>query len=142
MYDAENACWYTDHGYEISVRDLKEQLQEHISKDGKLCISCDSVITSHKRVFSSSLILCGVAQRKDKFFWLRRNVSALHFDNPNQIMLKEAYGSLEVALWIVEDFPHAKIEIRVDLSSSPKAESFRQTFSKILEKSGFGFSVP
>ena len=142
MYDAENACWYTDHGYEISVRDLKEQLGQHIFNKGKLRISCDSSVAGQKWVFSSSLCLYGAVQQKERFFWYRRNISALQFDNPNQRMLKEAYSSLGVALWVVEDFPNAEIEIRIDLSSHAKAESFRETFSEMIEKSGFDFSVP
>ena len=141
MHETEHSCWYTEHGYEISVHDIKHQLGNHIANSGKLFISCSSRIVEHKLVFSSALCLYGRPQEEEQTFVYHRNLSTSKFDNTNQRMFKEAYNALGVALWIADDFPHADIEIQIDLSSNDQAEHFRQTFSQMIENAGFDFSV-
>ncbi len=126
MHEAEVVSWHTGSGYQISLLDLKDEIKKHISDDGELFIGCDSYLAHDKCVFAIALCTHGAkTQSGGRYYWYRRNIRAEKYKNFSLRMFQEAYNSLGLALWVVEQFPDAKIEIHIDISSNPKEKSFK-----------------
>ena len=140
MHEAEIVSWYTGTGYEITLQDLKNQLEKHISDNGKLFIGCDSFLTSNSCVFANAICLHGAdSQAGGRYFWYRRNIRAKKYQNLSLRMFQEAYSSLGIGLWLIEAFPEAKIEIHIDISSSPGEKTFKYKDALAGMVKGAGF---
>ena len=144
MYEAESVRWYTDHGYEISLADLKALLAKHILGGGRIFIGCDSNVITDECVFSCTLCLHGPDESsKTTGFGYRRTISAPKYNDFNLRMFQEAYNALGLALWVVGCFPEAKIQIHIDISSDKKDQriEFQQSLSKMINDAGFDCKI-
>ena len=140
MHEAEIVSWYTGNGCKISLNDLKEQLENHILDNGKLFIGCDSFLTAGSCVFANAICLHGAeGQVGGRYFWYRRNIRAEKYKNLSLRMFQEAYNSLGIGLWLIEAFPQAKIEIHIDISSSPDGKTFKYKDALAGMVKGAGF---
>tara|TARA_B100000073_G_scaffold323807_1_gene306187 strand:+ start:725 stop:1219 length:495 start_codon:yes stop_codon:yes gene_type:complete len=140
VHEAEIVSWFTGSGYEISLDELKKQLKEHILDNGTLFIGCDSFLTNGGCVFANAICLHGAeSQPGGRYFWYRRNIRAEKYKNLSLRMFQEAYNSLGIGIWLIEAFPQAKIEIHIDISSSPSEKTFKYKDALAGMVKGAGF---
>lgn len=139
-YEAEIVKWFTADGYEITPFELKNALNNHINRKGKLFIGCDSYLTHDKCVFASAICLHGAEnQVGGNYYWYRRNIHSEKYQNFSLRMFQEAHNALGLALWLVENFPNANIEVHIDVSSNPDEKSYKYSdaLSGMIKGAGF-----
>ena len=143
-YEAEVVNWFTADGTEIDLNNLKNVLNDHIKRKGKLFIGCDSYLTHDKCVFASAICLHGAEnQTGGSYYWYRRNIHSEKYQNFSLRMFQEAHNALGLALWTAENFPEAYIEVHVDVSSNPEEKSYRYSdaLSGMIRGAGFNCKI-
>ena len=113
--------WFDPDGLEIDYDKLIEEIKQHTKNHGKIFIGTDSFITKGICSFVTAVCFHGaIGQTGGRYYLKRDKVSVEHFDTLVVRMLEEVTKTVNTTLMISECCPSAKIELHLDISTSPE----------------------
>tara|TARA_Y100001937_G_scaffold128760_1_gene207707 strand:- start:2743 stop:3210 length:468 start_codon:yes stop_codon:yes gene_type:complete len=136
--------WHTGSGYEISMKDIEEELSTHISGNGDIFLGCDSFLKGGKCIFASVICLHGADnQSGGRYFWVRENYDAEKYLNLQYRIFSEVSKSVSLAMRLSERFPKANIELHIDISSkeTAKTHKFVDALTGFAKSAGFNCQI-
>lgn len=136
--------WHTGSGYEISMQDIEQELENHISNNGDIFIGCDSFLKSDKCMFASVICLHGAdSQSGGKYFWVREHYPVAKYLNLQHRIFTEASKTVNLAIELSEKFPSANIELHMDISSkkTAKTHKFVDALTGFAKSAGFACQI-
>ena len=136
--------WFTGSGYEVSMKDIERELATHISNNGNVFIGCDSFLKADKCIFASVICLHGADnQSGGRYFWVRERYGAKRYRNLQYRIFSEASKAVTLGMRLSEAFPHANIELHIDISpkETAKTHKFVDALTGFAKSAGFSCQV-
>lgn len=113
--------WVDPDGRVIDYSQLIEEIKDHTRSHGKIFIGTDSFVTKGICSFVTAICFHGaVGQNGGRYYLKRDKVSVDHFDTLVVRMLEEVTKTVNTTLMISAHCPNAKIELHLDISTSPE----------------------
>lgn len=116
----EKMNWLTPEGVEV---DIFEQITRYTRQNIPISIGTDSMVKSDKVTFASAIGFHSFEKNVGNYFFSKKNYNKSEFSNLYTRLGKEIMMSIDIAKFIKEKFPNAKIEIHVDISDDPNNSS-------------------
>jgi len=116
----EKMNWLTPEGLDVEI--IKE-IKKYVNQDIPVSIGTDSMIKSDKITFASAIGFHSFEKNVANYFFSKKNYNTFEFSNLYSRLGKEVMISINIAKYINNIFPEAKIEVHVDISDSPDNDS-------------------
>tara|TARA_A100001011_G_scaffold46256_1_gene43651 strand:+ start:83 stop:556 length:474 start_codon:yes stop_codon:yes gene_type:complete len=130
----DNEKQYTD-------QELFDELNNYVEKGGVIYVGTDSMLYNDICKFASVVAIHSNDQKIGKYFYKRASLPAKKYKKLQNKIFEEVDCSLEIARKLEKIYPHAKIEVHVDIGidSKCKTKKYIDTVKGWVNGLGFAF---
>jgi predicted RNase H-related nuclease YkuK (DUF458 family) len=140
-----NQLWRTSDGITVSFNDMLATIKSHVTTNGLIYIGTDSFISKSKCTFASAICLHGAdKQSGGKYFFRKVSFKREKFGGLVHRITQEVQQSIEIALMVTDNVPHAEVELHLDISPANKqhgTSQFADMLTGFAKGSGFNFKI-
>lgn len=116
--------WYDGEGSRVTEENLFKEIDNHISRDGKVFVGTDSQLKATTCTFASAICLHGAkSQRGGRYFFSKKKSDKKALHVLKWRIMKEVENSITIGLKILEKNPNADIEIHLDIGTTPRSKT-------------------
>ena len=132
--------WHTGDGFPVSFDNILEEINTYISTGGKIFIGTDSQIKSKNCLFVTAICLHSNSGKDyAKYFFAKEKVTLGTYKLLRARIMQEVQRSIDISMALLEKFPHADIEIHVDVGLTKRSAT--RKFVDIIDGWLKGFGI-
>ena len=113
--------WYDSDGNEFTIGTIIDSMKDYVRKGGKIYVGTDSMLFTASCVYASAICLHDPDMKVAKYFYCKARDRSGQSRNLKHKITQEVSYSIDIALFLLEQFPEADIEIHADVGSSKRS---------------------
>ena len=113
--------WYDSDGNEFTIGTIIDSMKDYVRKGGKIYVGTDSMLFTASCVYASAICLHDSDMKVAKYFYCKARDRSGQSRNLKHKITQEVSYSIDIALFLLEQFPEADIEIHADVGSSKRS---------------------
>ena len=135
--------WYDSDGNEYTLHKIIDCLSEYVKKGGKIYVGTDSMLFTSSCVYASAICLHNPDLNVAKYYYSKARDRTGQSKNLKHKITQEVSYSIDIALFLLEHFPEASIEIHADVGASKKSATnkFVEFIRGWIIGSGFDYQI-
>lgn len=116
--------WHDGEGVRVTEEKLFEEIDKHVSAQGKVFIGTDSQLKATTCTFASAICLHGAKNQKGgRYFFSKKKSDKKSFHVLKWRIMKEVENSINIGLKILEKNPDVDIEIHLDIGTTARSKT-------------------
>ena len=113
--------WKDGSSIDITFFEIIQKIKTHHKNNGQVFVGTDSLISSGKCTFVTSIVLLGADEQKGGLYFYKKE----KYNEPTRFytrILREVEKSINIAMSITEVCPNVNLEVHLDVSEEEKNE--------------------
>jgi uncharacterized protein len=135
--------WYDSDGNNLTLCVIIDSMKDYVRKGGKIYVGTDSMLFSANCVYASAICMHNPEMKIAKYFYCKEKDYSGKSRNLKHKITQEVNYSIEIALFLLEQFPEANIEIHADVGASNRSATnkFVEFIRGWILGSGFKYQI-
>ena len=113
--------WYDSDGNEFTIDTIIDSMKDYVQRGGKIYVGTDSMLLSANCIYASAICLHNQDMKIAKYFYCKARDCTGQSRSLKHKITQEVSYSIDIALFLLEQFPEADIEIHADVGSSKRS---------------------
>jgi predicted RNase H-related nuclease YkuK (DUF458 family) len=135
--------WFDSDGNEYTICEIVDSIKDYVHLGGKIFVGTDSMLFTSSCVYATAICLHNADMKVAKYFYSKARDRTGLSKNLKHKITKEVNYSIDVSLFLLEQFPDADIEIHADVGTSKKSATskFVEFIRGWIIGSGFEYKI-